>query len=165
MSSLRIQIPALLGVLFLVACGSTAQATCISVSVPDSLDVAPGSLVDVPISTSPGVEGTDVIGFLAVLHFDLGQLEFVEILDCVGGVAYPPGWRPLTSNVVGNELRVAGAEALALEGGGCLFVARFRVLETAPAATCSAIELTQVLFNAGTPCTTLVSGSVCVACR
>jgi len=151
--------------LLLAAWSHASGADCLIVSVPDSVEAGPGALVDVPILVTPTFDGGSVIGFLATMTFDPTRLAFVEVRDCVGGVSYPGGWKPLTSNLIGNELRVAGASSEALAAGGCLFVVRFRVLADVPLGVCSTIDLSRVLFNAGTPCATLVDGKVCVSCR
>ena len=154
------------GAALLLLLSVSAGADCLTVSTPDSVDASPGDFVDAPISITPGLDTAGVIGFLIVLNFDATHLQFQEVRDCVGGVVFPSSdWKPFTFNVIGNELRVAASGVLPLAGQGCFLVVRFRVSNLSPPSTCSAIHLTSVIFNAGTPCATLIDGSVCTACR
>lgn len=149
--------------LALAALGAAAPARAVQVSAGSAAGLA-GQTVDIPI----GVSNVTGLGIRSV-QFDLtynGSLVTVTDVLEAGALAGAAGWNDASYDVFvsgsTHRLRVATAGANPLAGSGPMLIVRFLVNPAQLTATASALTLSNLDFNEGSPLDTLASGTLTI---
>lgn len=157
--------PLLLGALLaLAALGTATPARAVRVTASSGSGLA-GQTVDIPITVT-NVTGLGIRSVALDLTYSGNLVTATDVLEA-GTLAGTAGWSNSAFEVdivSGNQhrLRLATAGANALSGSGTMLIVRFLIHPAQLTATSTALTLSNLDFNEGTPLDTLTSGTLTI---